>query len=224
MKNKIKINKLKKETVELLGVFLLIILVYFLLQKAHFNTDLVREYVQSRGELGKLIFVFYMIISTMFSPLNSLILLPVVYISYGFWQSVILTYLGNVVGGTLNFWVARRYGRPLLKKFLGKKSIKKIDNFTEIGGWKSFFIVRLIGGNYYDYVSYAVGLTKMDFIMYFVVTIITSFFWMTGTFIVIGHAVELGGVGSVVLIGSTLTLSFMGGASVVRKYTKNKDI
>ena len=217
---KIKIGR--REIFEFILFFLLIAFVVYLLRKFEFDSELVKEFVQSKGEFGMLMFVIYMMIATIFSPLNSLILFPVVYIAYDLWIATFLTFLGTQIGGVINFWIARRYGRPFLTRVAGKKAMATIDKFTLDGGWKGFLLVRAIGGNYYDYICYAAGLTSMSFLIYLPVTMTVSYLWILATYIIIGQAIQIEGINSVVLLSSSYMISLLGGVYVIKTSRKHK--
>jgi len=52
--------------------------------------------------------------------------------------------------------------------------MEKIDEVTKIIGLKMLFIARLAGGASADYVSYAAGLTSMEFKPYLVISVFAA--------------------------------------------------
>ena len=47
---------------------------------------------------------------------------------FGFWQAWPLLYLGNVIGTTLLFWLARRYGAPLFEAHVSARARERYDH------------------------------------------------------------------------------------------------
>src|SRR5688572_21971692 len=50
---------------------------------------------------------------------------------YGFWQAWPLLYIGNVIGTTLVFLLARRYGTPLFEENVSEKTRARYDRILE---------------------------------------------------------------------------------------------
>ena len=50
---------------------------------------------------------------------------------FGFWQAWPLLYLGNVIGTTLVFWLARRYGAPLFEAHVSARARRQYDDKLE---------------------------------------------------------------------------------------------
>ncbi len=92
---------------------------------------------------------------------------------FGFVPGVIYALAGDVLGGTINFWIARIIGRPAVQKISGKKALKEIDNFVhKLGDWKALLAARVVLSSLYDYISYAAGFSNLKYKTYFWVTLI----------------------------------------------------
>ena len=50
---------------------------------------------------------------------------------FGFWQAWPLLYLGNVIGTTLVFWLARRFGAPLFEAYVSPRARQRYDQKLE---------------------------------------------------------------------------------------------
>ncbi len=46
------------------------------------------------------------------------------------WSVIVVRLAGGVAGGAINFYLARRYGRPLLKRWFSKKNYQLIENLS----------------------------------------------------------------------------------------------
>lgn len=78
-------------------------------------------------------------------------------------QALTLIYLVSTPAYMINFGLARLYGRPLVRKIIGQKSLEKIDHLAKDAGIPTFVILKLFQGGIFDYLSYAVGLTRIPF-------------------------------------------------------------
>ena len=43
------------------------------------------------------------------------------------WWGILWTLIGTAIGGFIVFWLARKFGRPLIEKFFKKSSISKFE-------------------------------------------------------------------------------------------------
>ncbi len=112
---------------------------------------------------------------------------------FGFWEGAALALLGDMIGASLNFWIARLFRDRGISKMIGAKAIKQIDDLTEhVGGWRALLAARLLLSSLYDFISYAAGLSSIPY---------KQFFWVS----------LLAG------IPSTLTAAWLGNAAVTNK-------
>lgn len=133
------------------------------------------EMIKNLGVLGAVLFVILLALTIIISPLTSIpFWVGAVYL-YNFWPALILLLLGHYLGASTNFGIARIWGRPAVKKLIGEKGLVKVDEFTNIAGWQTLFLLRLLVGVSFDYASYAIGLTPMSFLTFLIVTIIGTF-------------------------------------------------
>ncbi len=79
------------------------------------------------------------------------------------WQITIWAGLGSIAGASISFLIARKGGRPIVKKLLGEDTIKFMDGWVDKYGEKGVLIGRLIPFIPYDPISYLSGVTKMKF-------------------------------------------------------------
>lgn len=126
--------------------------------------------VKQSGHLGPLVLIIYIVLSHVFVPLSAT---PVVILSYGLFGVVatsIYVYVAGLISATINFYIARKFGRVLVERLAGKKSMESIDDFATKSGNKVLIISRLFGFPIYDVISYAAGLTEISFKNYFIIT------------------------------------------------------
>jgi len=128
----------------------------------------IEVFLRSLGFFGPLAYILIVFISTIISPLGCVFLWPFALLAWGFPLPAVYTSFGAIVGAAANFWIARKFGRPIIEKLITKKGMEIVDMISLKEGLKALFFLRL-------YVSYAAGLKKIHFIPYFLITIFFSF-------------------------------------------------
>lgn len=132
------------------------------------NVGKLREIISSYGFFGPLIFILLIAMSTIFAPINNfLVWLPGFYI-FGPEKSIIYSFIGGLIGGLCAFLIARRFGRPVVKKIIGKNGMGRIDKLTEDLGVLALWLLMVFGVSLFDLVSYAAGLTNIRIKDFFV--------------------------------------------------------
>lgn len=75
-----------------------------------------------------------------------------------------------MAGAALCFYIARILGRDAVERITSKFALESVDGFFEKYGKHTIIICRLLPFVSFDYVSYAAGLTSMNFIPFFIAT------------------------------------------------------
>ena len=84
------------------------------------------------------------------------------------------TMAGLVIGASLCFWIARRWGRPTLQRFLPAKFVAEVDRAAAQLGVRVLFLLRLFPVFGVDAVSYGAGITPIRYLTFMGVTVIAS--------------------------------------------------
>lgn len=81
---------------------------------------------------------------------------------FGFAQGLIAIAIADFIACTFNFYIAKRYGRNLVQKFVGERFMDKVDSLNQkyLEG-NIFLVTALLMTGLFDFVCYAVGLTQM---------------------------------------------------------------
>jgi uncharacterized membrane protein YdjX (TVP38/TMEM64 family) len=138
------------------------------------TTDWLHTLVEKLGPLGPIGVVLYVAMSHIFTPVAGS---PGILLSvglFGIWETMLLTYLGGLVSATIAFWISKRYGRKVVKHFVGEETIADIDEFIDASDEKLLVFARLFGFPMFDIISYASGLTPLSFRNYFLITAVVS--------------------------------------------------
>ncbi len=87
-------------------------------------------------------------------------------------QAIIYVSMATFLSFIINFYIARKWGRGLVQKFVGQKGMENVDQFSQHYGLVSLFFARMFLGGIADFISYGAGLTKISFYPYLTVSTI----------------------------------------------------
>ena len=133
--------------------------------------EFITDYVETHYVLATVLYIIMVVMSVLIAPFN----LPLFYVAGTIWGpplAALYNIFGWSVGAALAFWVARRFGKPFVAKFL---PIAKIEAYeSKIPPRLEFFgvvLLRIITP--VDILSYTLGIfTQITFRMYMGATII----------------------------------------------------
>jgi len=155
------------------GFLALLTALYLLVQAI--GIDNLQQTIADAGALGPLIFIAIKAMTFTFAPLSAG---PIQFASGILFGNVFLgtlySVIGELIGGCVSFLIARHFGRPIVVRFVGQGAMKRVDEFYErfLDDWKSLLVARVFLFSVYDFISYAVGFSKIKFWVYVVVSFI----------------------------------------------------
>lgn len=149
-----------------------------------------QQAITDAGPLAPLLYILVRAATFIAAPLSSGPIQFAAGALFGPWWGTIYSLVGETLGGSANFWIARLLGRPVVRRFVGEGGMARIDGlYTRIGQAWSLVYARLFFFAFYDFVSYAAGFTPLRYLTYFLVTAIVGIL----------------PTGAAVLVGTTLT-------------------
>lgn len=117
--------------------------------------------------------VFYILAKTstvVFAPLSGTVLYVFSVPLFGFWKGVLYSFIGDLIGAVITFYLSRIFGRQVISYFAGKKNMDRIEDTLELMGTKKGFItMRLAALSMPEIASYAAGLTPINFLFFITV-------------------------------------------------------
>ena len=130
--------------------------------------------IAGAGLLGPLIYIGIKALTFTVAPLSAG---PIQFASgvlFGVAAGTVYSLLGELLGGVLNVIIARVFGRQLVERFVGAAAMKKVDRFYErwLHDWKSLLAARLLLFSVYDFISYAVGFSRIPLSVYVVISLL----------------------------------------------------
>ena len=125
---------------------------------------------------GIFLFIGIMAIQGLLVPIPSEVVLLATGMIWGWLFGGIMGIIGSMAASLLCFYISRRGGRPLAKKFIGESGLEMADNLIQKYGMKAIIISRFIPFISFDVISYASGLVDIDVKKYSIGTLIGSIF------------------------------------------------
>lgn len=139
-------------------------------KEANFLTQVkVQNFILAYGYFSWLAYVGLLLVTIM-SPLPDT---PVVLAGgfiFGPYIAIPLTIIGQILGATVDFYLARRLGRNYVtKKF--PNATETLNKYSHRLGWQTIFLMRLTPTLSFDILSYAAGLSIIRYKPYILATL-----------------------------------------------------
>ena len=129
-----------------------------------------RSFIAQYGHWAMLVSALLMIFQSLAAPLPAFFITLSNANLFGWWQGCILSFVSSMAGAAMCFYIARILGRDVVEKICTKGALKQIEDFFAQYGRKCILVARLLPFISFDVVSYAAGLTAMDFWGFFIAT------------------------------------------------------
>jgi len=140
-----------------------LVFTYFILNPPNISPDDFEKAIRSSGPMGPALVVASQVLASVFSPIpNSLLTLAAGRVYGGFWGGL-YAYIGGLLGAAATFWIGRALGREFVAKFVQKNDLESVDGFIAKYGVWAIIGGRLLPFMSFDAISYAAGMTSMDF-------------------------------------------------------------
>ena len=130
----------------------------------------VRNFVERYGTMAAAVSFLLMVFQSIVAPLPAFLITFANANLFGWWRGAILSWSSAMAGAAVCFYIARILGRDVVEKLSSKTGLRSIDAFFERHGTQSILIARLLPFISFDIVSYAAGLTSIDFWPFFIAT------------------------------------------------------
>lgn len=170
------------------GVVVILIITMVIIE--HFGGSAkLAELVARAGVWAPVVFILAKAMTYVVAPLSGGPVKIIAGTLFGFIPGVIYSTLGDLLGASINFWIARLFGQKAMRKLLSKKSYQKVDGFVaHIETWKTLLAARIILSSFYDFISYTAGLSKLRYKTFFWVTLLGG---IPGSMIAVGLGASL---------------------------------
>ncbi|GEM_PF-5114864 len=124
----------------------------------------VQAWLAQFGVYAWLVFVFLSAGSLILAPLSGSSLYVVGGTLFGQPLAFVLSVVATLLGCSVNFWLARCWGRRLVTRLVGTHQVAALDRwFQDLQTHHSIFYMFLVMHLSQDIVSYALGLTRIPY-------------------------------------------------------------
>jgi uncharacterized membrane protein YdjX (TVP38/TMEM64 family) len=127
------------------------------------DQEQIRAWVERLGAWAPIAIILLSMIQALLAPIPGQAIEAVSGYLYGPWWGTLFPMLGMVIGSSITFLLARRFGRPLVIRLVGKQSMARLDDLVRRGGAPFFFLIWLLPFAPDDLACVAAGLTPMPF-------------------------------------------------------------
>ncbi|HEY5600745.1 MAG TPA: VTT domain-containing protein, partial [Patescibacteria group bacterium] len=149
-------------------IFLLSAVILYFAGK-QISNETIQNFVTTTGPLAPIAYIFLHALSYILAPVTGFPFLIAGFYLFGK-TAVIYIYLTAILGSTLNFLIAKKWGRPLVEKLAGKESLEKVDKTANEYGLLALFMIRLFLVGLADIISYAYGLTGIKYFTFILIS------------------------------------------------------
>ncbi len=160
-------NPKLKSLLELLAIVLLFAVSSYIVRQ---NIDFLRGLIGN--EFGILFYILITIFAIVVAPVSMMPLIPLASGVFGWFYAAVFSVVGWTLGSMIVFFISRKYGVPLIKKFVSLKKLEEFENkIPKENVFIDLILLRMIIP--VDILSYGISLfTKIDFKTYAITTIV----------------------------------------------------
>lgn len=129
------------------------------------DQTVMQYYINQFGAGAPLFFIIIQIIQTVIPIIPGALTIPLGIIVFGHLSGFVYNFIGIMIGSVINFYLAKRYGRPLVRALVSEKQYQKyIGQLESSTGFKRFFIASMFFPvTPADFLCYLAGLSNMRF-------------------------------------------------------------
>jgi uncharacterized membrane protein YdjX (TVP38/TMEM64 family) len=145
---------------------ILVIILIAVISIGTFFIDLetIHHSIESAGAWAPVLYILAKCSTVVFAPLSGTALYVFSVPLFGFWKGVMFSFIGDLIGAVITFYLSRYFGRPVVRYFAGKKNMDYIESALEVMSTpKGFLSMRLAALSMPEIASYAAGLTAINF-------------------------------------------------------------
>jgi uncharacterized membrane protein YdjX (TVP38/TMEM64 family) len=125
------------------------------------DPDQIRAWIEGLGAWGPIAIILLETAQALLAPIPGQAIEAASGYLYGPWLGIVYPMIGMVIGSTTIFLLARRFGRPLVIRLIGRPSMDRLDDLVSRGGAPFFFLIWLLPFAPDDLACVAAGLTPM---------------------------------------------------------------
>jgi uncharacterized membrane protein YdjX (TVP38/TMEM64 family) len=198
-------NKYKKILIAVISIILLLILTYI---SNLYTSQEVIDYISKADIYAPAIYILIQILGQIFAPLSTSVLFVAGFILFG-QKAILYMLIVWTITSITNFLIAKRFGKPVLKFFVGKEGLNTVEDIVRGLSTKKYLLLRFLTFYMNDFASYAFGLTNIKFVTYMLITILCMIPWAILTIYMMQDSSNIL-VTTIKVLGVTIPFSIVG--------------
>lgn len=132
----------------------------------------VRSFIERAGVWAPVLFIILKASTVIIAPLSGAPLYPLVGAFFGFIPGLIYAIIGDFIGYTTAFYISRRFGYPVVRRFIEHKEHGLLSRIvSHVGTAKGFLHACLTLGALPELLSYGAGLSKLPYRVFIVIIV-----------------------------------------------------
>jgi uncharacterized membrane protein YdjX (TVP38/TMEM64 family) len=169
--------KIKKVLLVILGIILIstaLVLIFRWLPIGDIitNRQKLLQWLAQYGRWAPLITIILHILQVLAAPIPGTAIDAVNGVLFGPWLGTLYSMIGLLIGSMLLMWLARRFGRPLVERYVEPELIIRLDNMVEQYGLVFIFLVFLLPFLPDDALCLLAGLTTFPLAVLFLLALV----------------------------------------------------
>ncbi len=128
-----------------------------------YDPEKLRVFVQGFGALAPLAMIGVQVSQVLFAPVPGQVVGVAAGLSFGVLRGTVYVMIGAAIGTFLGIFIARRYGRLVVKRFVDETTLDRFDGLAEEHGMVPFALLILLPGFPDDAICLIAGLSDLDF-------------------------------------------------------------
>lgn len=122
-----------------------------------------KNYLLGLGPWSVVTYVAAVMLEVLIAFIPGWFVYPVGGAIFGLGKTIALVLLGNFLAASISFWIGRKWGLPLLNKFIAGRHIQKFNDFMEHHGTLAIFLLKLNPITSFDLWNYLAGASPISF-------------------------------------------------------------
>ncbi|MBI2607834.1 MAG: TVP38/TMEM64 family protein [Candidatus Doudnabacteria bacterium] len=127
------------------------------------NTDEFAVYLSEVGPMGNLVYTATIILEVLIAFIPGYVIYPIGGAVLGVGNAIFYSVIGNLIGASVSFWIGRKWGYPLLQKFVQKRHLDRWEQYVEKNGSLAVLFLKLNPITSFDVINYIAGASPMKF-------------------------------------------------------------
>ena len=174
VKARIKNHRLYKRALESKRFLILLTIIIVLISYNYFSQGFIYDlannnlqdtlnFINAFGSLSWLVYIVIVILEVLLAPIPGIIMYSAGVAIFNPLIGIALTLIGNIIGASLAYFLARRYAGFYFERLIGEKKLESFSKYNKKYGALVLFVLRLNPITSSDIFSYLAGIIEIPY-------------------------------------------------------------